>query len=87
MILFFSSLDLSGQVKILEMKYVFKVEGQQKNIAIDAGELVKAILKENKLTRSVKIKRIYATNITQFKDISCIEEINVTDNAIAPAAI
>lgn len=46
MILFFSSLDLSGPVKILEMKYDFKIEDQQHIIAIDAGNFVKAILKD-----------------------------------------
>lgn len=35
-----------GQVKILEVKYDFKVEDQQQNIAIDAGNFVKAVLKD-----------------------------------------
>lgn len=35
-----------GSVKILEVKYAYKTEDQQRNISIDAGEFVKAILKD-----------------------------------------
>ena len=35
-----------GAVKILEVKYAYRTEDQQRNISIDAGEFVKAILKD-----------------------------------------
>ena len=35
-----------GSVKILEVKYTYKTEDQQRNFAIDAGEFVKGILKD-----------------------------------------
>lgn len=35
-----------GLVKILEIKYTYKTEEQQRNITIDAGDFVKAILKD-----------------------------------------
>ncbi len=35
-----------GLVKILEIKYTYETEDQQRNITIDAGDFVKAILKD-----------------------------------------